>query len=64
MIDDPWNRKGSEAARGELDKSGFKKLEIISSKSGPFDAKGKINDDGNKMEFDSVDRVKETATRK
>ena len=64
MIDDPWNRKGSEAARGELDKSGFKKLQIISSKSGPFDAKGKINDDGNKMEIDSVERVKETATRK
>ena len=36
MIDDPWNRKGSEAVRGELDKSGFKKVQIISSKSGPF----------------------------
>jgi hypothetical protein len=63
MIDDPWNKKGSEATRGELDKSGFKKLQI-KSVMGAFDAKGKISDDGNKMEIDSADRVKLTATRK
>ncbi len=58
------NPKGSEAARGELDKSGFKKLQIISSEQGAFDAKGKISEDGNKMEMDSANRVKVKATRK
>ena len=63
MIDDPNNPKGSEAIRGELEKSGFKKLQI-KTPMGAFDAKGKINDDGNKMEIDSADRVKLRATRK
>ena len=63
MIDDPNNPKGSEAIRGELEKSGFKKLQI-KTPMGAFDAKGKISDDGNKMEIDSADRVKLTATRK
>jgi hypothetical protein len=64
MIEDPGNKKGSEATRGELDKSGFKKLQIISSVQGAFDAKGKISEDGNKMEIDCANRVKVTATRK
>ncbi len=64
MIDDPSNPKGSEGTRGELDKSGFKKLQIISSAQGAFDAKGKISEDGNKMEIDCANRAKVTATRK
>ncbi len=64
MIDDPGNPKGSEATRGELDKSGFKKLQIISSVQGAFDAKGKISEDGNKMEIDCANRAKVTVTRK
>jgi hypothetical protein len=30
MIDDPYSPKGKEEIRGELDKSGFKKVQIMS----------------------------------
>ena len=54
---------GSEAMRGELDKSGFKEVQIRTS-VGPFDCKGKISDDGNKIIVDDGYRVRLTATRK
>jgi hypothetical protein len=63
MIDDPRNKKGKEAVRGELDKSGFKNVQLISA-GGPIDSKGKISDDGNKMEIDSAGQARATATRK
>ncbi len=63
MIDDAYNQKGSEAARGELDKSGFKKVQTITP-FGSFDSKGQISDDGNKMEIDAPNRAKLKATRK
>ena len=63
MIDDPWNKKGAEAIRGELDKSGFKNVQIITP-LGSYDAKGKISDGANKMEIDSAARARLTATRK
>jgi hypothetical protein len=63
MIDDPRNKKGKEAIRGELDKSGFKNVELI-SRAGPITSKGKISDDGNKMEIDSAGQARATATRK
>ena len=63
MIDDQWNKKGSESVRGELDKSGFKNVQLISA-SGPIDSKGTISNDGNKMEIDSAGRARATATRK
>ena len=63
MIDDPYNRKGSRNLQGELDKSGFKKVQIITS-SGPLDAKGTISEDGNKMIIDDGEKVRLTYTRK
>ena len=63
MINDKWNSKGSEAVRGELDKSGFKNVQINTG-YGLRDAKGQISDDGNKMEIDAPDRAKLKATRK
>jgi hypothetical protein len=63
VIDDPWNKKGSESVRGELDKSGFKNVQLISA-SGPIDSKGTISNDGNKMEIDSAGRARATASRK
>ena len=31
MIDDPWNLKGSQSLQGELDKSGIKKVTILTA---------------------------------
>lgn len=64
MKDDPWNPKGTEAIRGELDKNGLKKVQMVSTKSGPIDAKGKISEDGKKMVIDNGERAKATYTRK
>lgn len=55
--------KGSEAVRGELDKNGFKKVQIMSY-FGPLDAKGQISDDGNKMIIDDGEKARVTYTRK
>ncbi len=63
MIGNPWMGKGSEAIRGELDKSGFKKVQIISA-IGPLDSKGKISEDGNKMIIDDGEKCRVTYTRK
>jgi len=63
MIDDPWNPRGKEAIRGELDKSGFKVVRIMSA-SGPIDAKGEISEDGNKMIIDASQKARSTYTRK
>ena len=41
QIGSPWNPKGNEWIKGELDKNGFKKIQIISG-VGPLDAKGQI----------------------
>jgi hypothetical protein len=57
-------RKGSEQIKGELDKSGFKKVQIISSVDGDSDAKGEISEDGNEMIIDDGKRFKMIFTRK
>ena len=64
MMDDPYNSKGSQNLRGELDKSGFKKVQIITTLMGPIDAKGLISEDGNKMIIDDGVRIRSTYTRK
>jgi hypothetical protein len=60
------NPKGSPLLRGELDKNGFKKLQIISTRFGPIDAKGQISEDGNRIIIDVVTgkKTKMTFTRK
>jgi hypothetical protein len=63
MIDDPYNQKGSTVIRGELDKSGIKKVTVLTA-MGPQDAKGEIGDDGNKIIIDVYDKGKQTLTRK
>jgi hypothetical protein len=64
MIDDPYNQKGSQNLRGELDKSGFKKVQIITTLMGAIDAKGLISKDGNEMIIDDGIKVRSTYTRK
>jgi hypothetical protein len=58
-----WNHPGSEAARGDLDKRGFKKVQIISH-VGPLDSKGKISGDGNEIVIDDGEKTRITLTRK
>src|SRR4030042_2196492 len=55
MMGNPYMPPGSEGARGELDKNGFKKVQIMSG-FGLLDSKGQISDDGNKMVIDSNKR--------
>jgi hypothetical protein len=57
-------RKGSEQIKGELDKSGFKQVQIISSRFGNSDAKGQISEDGNRIIIDDGENLKLTFTRK
>jgi len=64
LIADKWDRKGNQFLRGELDKSGFKKVQVISDRFGPLDVKGVISEDGNKVIFDDGVKVRETYTRK
>jgi len=55
---------GSKCVQGELDKSGFKKLEIIGGAWGIYPSKGQISEDGNKINIDSPQRSRQTWTRK
>jgi len=55
--------KGTEAIRGELDKSGFKWVQLITS-MGSLNPSGKISKDGNKMIIDDGTQTRVTYTRK
>ena len=63
MRQDDWHAPGSVAIRGELDKDGIKKVQIMSG-MGPIDAKGQISEDGNKIIIDAADKVRLTLIRK
>jgi len=63
MVDTPNAIKGSEALRGELDKSGFNKVQLISP-LGPLPASGQISEDGNKIIIESGPNLRTTCTRK
>jgi hypothetical protein len=64
MIDDPYNRKGSQSLQGELDKKGIKKVTMLSDTGGTGEAKGQISDDGNKIVIDDGIWRRFTLTRK
>jgi hypothetical protein len=55
---------GSKCVQGELDKSGFKKIEIIGGRGGIYPSKGQISEDGNKINIDAPQMVRQTWTRK
>jgi len=63
MKNDRWHKAGSEAIRGELDKDGIKKVQIMSG-MGPLDAKGKISENGNKIIIDNGEKARLTLIRK
>jgi len=54
---------GTAGTRGELDKNGFKRVSIIAP-SGPWDAKGQISEDGNKIVIDEGRVMRQILTRK
>jgi quinol-cytochrome oxidoreductase complex cytochrome b subunit len=65
MIADKYNPIGSKSLQGELDKNGIKKVQILSNVlPEPWDAKGLISEDGNKIIIDDGVKVKVTSTRK
>jgi len=57
-------KAGSKCIQGELDKSGFKKIEIIGGSYGIYPSEGQITEDGNKISIDSPQRARYTLTRK
>ena len=59
----PYHSAGSETIRGELDKNGIKKLQVITG-YGPMDAVGRISEDGKTITTDLPDKAKSTMTRK
>jgi hypothetical protein len=63
MVDTPNALKGSEALRGELDKSGFNKVQLIAP-FGPLPSSGQISEDGNKIKIESGPNLRTTCTRK
>jgi len=64
MIQSRWgDHMGSTALRGELDKSGFKKVQIITG-MGTIDCEGQISEDGNKMIINDGEKARVTLTRK
>jgi hypothetical protein len=66
QIGNPWMLKGSEFIRGELDKNGFKRIQIISG-MGPLDAKGQIlpwYDIGKRIIVDDGEKARATLIRR
>jgi hypothetical protein len=63
MIDDPWNKKGSQSLQGEVDKNGIMKVTIFAA-VGPEESKGQISNDGNKIVIDDGKTRRLTLTRK
>ena len=63
LLGSPRSPKGSEKLRGELNKSGFKKVHTLTG-AGPIDLNGEILNKGNKMIFDDGTKIKLTYTRK
>ena len=56
---------GSKCMEGELDKTGFKKLEILVAGGGIYPtSKWEISEDGNKINIDVPQRYRFTLTRK
>ena len=63
LLGNPRYPKGSERLIGELDKSGFKKVQTI-TKAGLIDLNGEILNNGNRMIFDDGTKLRLTFTRK
>jgi hypothetical protein len=63
MKADTYSSAGTELFRGELDNDGIKKIQIITG-MGPYDAKGQISENGNKIIIDDGEKARSTLIRK
>ena len=57
-------RAGGPSLQGELEKNGFKQVELVYSTGSVSPSKGQISEDGNKIVVDNGIRLKVTLTRK
>jgi len=57
-----YHSAGKESFRGELDKNGIKKLQLMTG-MGQIDAKGQISEDGNKIITDDGEKARATLIR-
>ena len=64
MKDGKYHPRNSMAIRGELDKDGIKKVQLMTGLVGWIDAKGQISEDGNKIIIDAADKVRLTLVSK
>jgi hypothetical protein len=55
---------GSRCAQGEVDKSGFKKIEIVGGGGEIMPSKWQISEDGNKITLDAPQHTRHTWTRR
>jgi uncharacterized protein YqgV (UPF0045/DUF77 family) len=61
----PWGRAGSPSVQGELEKNGFKRVEVVDGSGGRVvPTKGQISEDGKKMVLDNGLYIRVTLTRK
>ena len=63
LIGNPFRLKGSLSIRGELDETGFKKVQILTG-MGPLDSKGEILFYGNKIILDDGEKLSVTLIRR
>jgi hypothetical protein len=59
-----FGRAGTLTLQGELEKNGFKHVELVYSTGSLSPSKGQISEDGNKIVVDNGIKVKVTLTRK
>jgi hypothetical protein len=61
----PWGRAGSPSLQGEVEKGGFKRVEVVDGSGGRVvPTKGQISEDGKKMVIDNGLYIRVTLTRK
>ncbi len=64
MIGTIWVPKGDISITGELDKNGFKKVQVRFGWGNDLDCKGQISENGNQIIIDGGERIRVTLTRK
>jgi hypothetical protein len=66
MIGSAWVPKDAVSIKGELDKNGVKKIQVVlqTSENETLDCKGQISEDVNKIMIDGGGRIRVTLTRK
>ncbi len=63
LLGSPRKPKGSKTMEGELDETGFKKVQIF-TRAGPLDLKGKILSNGNRIILDDGEKIRLTLIRR